>query len=59
VVEWSKGAGAGPILAALTPDEQKDFLARYTEAMRAAYPQRADGTTLLPFCRLFIVAVRR
>jgi trans-aconitate 2-methyltransferase len=59
VVEWSKGAGAGPILAALTPDEQKDFLARYTEAMRAAYPQRADGTTLLPFRRLFIVAVRR
>lgn len=59
VVEWSKGSGAAPVLAALTEAERKDFLSRYSAAMRAAYPRRADGTTLLPFRRLFIVAVRK
>ncbi len=58
VVEWSKGAGAGPVLAALDAAEKRDFLSHYTTAMRAAYPVRADGTTLLPFRRLFIVATR-
>ncbi len=59
VVEWSRGAGAAPLLAALDEGERKDFLARYTLAMRAAYPRRDDGMTLLPFRRLFIVAVRK
>ena len=30
--------------------------AAYAAAMRPIYPRRADGTTLLPFRRLFIVA---
>ncbi len=59
VVEWSKGSGAAPVLAALDDAERADFLRRYAAAMRAAYPKRTDGTTLLPFRRLFIVAVRR
>lgn len=59
VVEWSKGAAAAPILAALDGAERKDFLARYSAAMGEAYPRRPDGTTLLPFRRLFIVAVRK
>jgi len=58
VVEWSRGAGAAPLLAALNAGEQRDFLSRYSAAMRTAYPARADGTTLLPFRRLFIVATR-
>lgn len=59
VVEWSKGTGAAPLLAALGADERAAFLARYAEAMRAAYPRRADGRTLLPFRRIFLVAVRK
>jgi len=34
------------------------FLAAYTEAVAPHYPRRADGTTLLPFRRLFIMARR-
>ncbi|MFT5540663.1 MAG: trans-aconitate 2-methyltransferase [Alphaproteobacteria bacterium] len=59
VVEWSKGSGAAPLLAALEPGERRDFLKRYADAMGDAYPMRKDGTTLLPFRRLFIVAIRK
>jgi trans-aconitate 2-methyltransferase len=58
VVEWFKGSGLRPFLAALDPAEQTTFLARYTEAIARAYPAFADGTLLLPFPRLFIVATR-
>ena len=33
-------------------------LARYLEAITGAYPALPDGTVLLPFPRLFIVATR-
>ena len=46
-------------MAVLDEDERAAFLRRYTVAMREAYPRRADGRTLLPFRRLFIVAVRK
>ena len=59
VVEWTKGTGAAPLLAALDADEREEFLKRYTKAMREAYPVRPDGRTLLPFRRIFIVAVRK
>ena len=58
VAEWSRGSALGPVLGALSADEAQDFYAAYSEKMQAAYPQRADGTTLLPFRRIFIVAVR-
>ena len=35
-----------------------DFLARYQEGIARAYPAQPDGTVLLPFPRLFIVAAR-
>ena len=31
---------------------------RYRQALRDAYPRRRDGSTVYPFRRLFIVAVR-
>jgi len=34
------------------------FEADYRRRVLAAYPPRADGTTLFPFTRLFIVAVK-
>ena len=56
VVEWFKSTGLRPYLAALDGAEQSEYLERYRAAVAAAYPIQADGTLLLPFPRLFIVA---
>ena len=57
VVEWFKGTGLRPFLGPLNGDERTEFLARYQNAVDTAYPSLADGSVLLPFPRLFIVAV--
>lgn len=60
VVEWFKGSALRPFLAALASDDERAaFTARYREAIAQAYPALADGTVLLPFPRLFIVATKR
>ncbi|MFQ5784835.1 MAG: trans-aconitate 2-methyltransferase [Alphaproteobacteria bacterium] len=60
VVEWTRGTGLKPFLDALDDeDERAAFLADYAARIARAYPRRSDGRTLLPFRRLFIVAVRR
>jgi trans-aconitate 2-methyltransferase len=56
VKEWTKGSWLKQFLDALEPFERGDFEATYAGLLRAAYPMRADGTTLFPFRRLFIVA---
>jgi trans-aconitate 2-methyltransferase len=56
VAEWAAGTSLRPYLDALPEDKRPAFRAAYAEAMRAAYPQRENGVTLLPFKRLFIVA---
>lgn len=58
VVEWFKGSGLRPFLTALDEHARADYLARYTEAIARAYPPLPDGTVLLPFPRLFIVATQ-
>lgn len=59
VKEWTKGTWLPQFLDRLpSPAEQAAFEADYAERLRAAYPMRADGTTLFPFKRLFIVARR-
>ena len=58
VVEWFKSTALRPYLAPLGAAEQAAFLARYLEAITGAYPALPDGTVLLPFPRLFIVATR-
>ena len=57
--EWLKATGLRPFLDPLDADERKDFLALYTERLRAFYPERATGKALLRFPRLFVVAKRR
>ncbi len=59
VKEWVKGTWLKPLLDALDDAERQRFEARYTELVDAAYPRRADGRTLFPFRRLFIVAKPR
>lgn len=58
VVEWLKGTGLRPFLAPLDQAEQAAFLARYRDAIAQAYPTLDDGSVLLPFPRLFVVATR-
>ena len=58
VVEWFKGTGLQPFLTPLNEDERIRFLEQYQQEISKAYPAYADGTVLLPFPRLFIVATR-
>jgi trans-aconitate 2-methyltransferase len=58
VVEWLKGTGLRPFLDPLDEAERVSFLERYTAAVAQAYPALPDGTVLLPFPRLFMVATR-
>lgn len=57
VAEWTKGTWLAPLLAALGPQQGPAFEAEYRRRVVQAYPRRADGKTLFPFRRLFIVAV--
>ena len=56
VVEWTRGTALRPFLDALSPADREAFLADYGRRVAAAYPAEADGATLFPFRRLFIVA---
>jgi trans-aconitate 2-methyltransferase len=56
VLAWVKGAGLRPILDALDDEQRATYLDTYARRLREAYPARADGRTLYPFRRLFIVA---
>jgi len=47
-----------PLLDNLSEEEGAAFLKSYTEKVAQAYPHSADGKTVLPFKRLFIVAVK-
>ena len=55
VVDWYRGSGLRPVLAALPPALAEEFLAEYRERIRVAYPAAPYGT-VLPFRRVFVVA---
>ena len=59
VMEWTKGTLLVPFLDRLDPAERVAFEADYAQRLRAAYPPLADGVTLFPFRRLFLVARKR
>ncbi len=58
VYRWVSATGLRPYLDALTDQDREDFIARYKACLNRAYPRRADGKTLFPFQRLFVVATR-
>ena len=59
VADYFAGSALHPFLERLTDDERCDFLSRYLEGLHEAYPAQSDGKVLLPYPRLFMVAVRR
>jgi trans-aconitate 2-methyltransferase len=59
IVEFVRATGLRPFLDPLTEAERREFIAIYTARIAAAYPPLVDGSVLLAFPRLFLVAERK
>jgi trans-aconitate 2-methyltransferase len=58
VLAWVRSTVLRPVLALLPDGDAARFTAEYAAALRTAYPPRPDGTTVLPFRRVFAVGTR-
>jgi trans-aconitate 2-methyltransferase len=58
VLNWTMGTALRPVLDALDETLRAQFVETYREGLRAVYPREAEGSTLFPFRRLFILAER-
>lgn len=58
VVNFFLGSQLRPYLDKLSETEGQEFLASYGEEVSRAYPRQANGKTLFPFRRIFILAQR-
>jgi trans-aconitate 2-methyltransferase len=58
IVEWFKGSALRPFLQPLDEPEREAYLEHYATLLGQHYRADAQGTVLLPFPRLFVVAVR-
>lgn len=58
VLEWIMGSILRPVLDRLDGAERKNFEDALAERLAVAYPKRANGVTLFPFRRIFMVAKR-
>lgn len=56
IVEWMEPTRLAPFLAALDEADRREFLDRYADELRQAYPTLPDGAVLLRSRRLFILA---
>jgi len=58
VLGWVRSTQLRPLLPRLDDAAAARFTEQYAAALREAYPMRSDGTTLLPFRRIFAVGTR-
>ena len=58
VAEFTKGSFVGVWLSMLSDGDAHAFETEYRERIAAAYPPAADGATLFPFRRFFLIAQR-
>jgi trans-aconitate 2-methyltransferase len=58
VYRWVSGTALRPYVQTLDGAERDAFIAAYKTKLNAAYTRRADGATLFPFQRLFVVATK-
>ena len=58
VLEWVRGAGLRPVLAALSAADARTFETEYAARLTEAYPPGRHGT-VFPFRRIFAVARKR
>lgn len=58
VFEFAKGSILRPVFTQLPEKDAAEFTSRLKRTLREAYPPQADGSTLFPFRRIFIVARR-
>jgi trans-aconitate 2-methyltransferase len=56
VAEFTKGSWLKTLLDALEEPLRSAYWEEYRRRVAAAYPRRADGRTIFPFKRLFVVA---
>jgi trans-aconitate 2-methyltransferase len=57
VLEWMRGTGLRPLLAALPPHDADKFASQFAARLREAYPPGPHGTQF-PFRRIFAVGHR-
>ncbi|MGY1615171.1 trans-aconitate 2-methyltransferase [Geodermatophilus sp. SYSU D00691] len=58
VLGWVRSTVLRPVLGRLDDGSAAALTAEYAAALRSAYPRRPDGTTVLPFRRVFMVGRR-
>lgn len=58
VLKWISGSALRPYFTRLDPAERARFEANLAARLARAYPPEADGRTLFPFRRLFVIARR-
>ena len=58
IMEWYRGTGLLPYLAALTPELQLEFEKDVLDGVKQAYPVQKDGSVIFPFPRLFFLGER-
>jgi trans-aconitate 2-methyltransferase len=58
IADWFAGSALQPFVERLSDDERCEFLDRYRNGLRTAYPAQSDGKVLLAYPRLFLIAIR-
>ena len=58
VLGWVRGSVLRPVLTTLDEQGAAALTEEYAAGLRADYPRRPDGTTVLPYRRIFAVGSR-